>query len=323
MRFKRIFRLIHLPVVIYIIVLSNFLFAIGNATENLVSPLQSSKLTGNVYCLGCHGNLYYSFKNNETGKVRRKMMSFNCVIDTNVFKKSNHRNFKCTSCHSNEFYKFPHSEKALSEEIGTCVECHSGDSVATAYKFDLIESDFQKSVHAKKLGENFTCWLCHEPHSYKVNSTSIEYANSMCLSCHANTKKYNLIIAKNKPNIIEKHDWLPNQQIHFQNVRCIECHAKVNDSILVAHNIQPKSYAVKLCVECHSTNSILLQTLYKYQSKEQISKNGFLNAVILNKSYVIGANRNYFLNKASIIILIIVLIIIAIHLILRFLLNKK
>jgi predicted CXXCH cytochrome family protein len=209
------------------------------------------------------------------------------------------------------------------EEIGSCVECHSGDSVATAYKFDLIESDFQKSVHVVKHGENFTCWKCHDAHSYKVNATTIEYDNSMCLSCHANTKKYNLIIDKHNPNIIEKHEWLPNQQLHFQNVRCIECHARVNDSILIAHNIQPKSKAVKLCAECHSTNSLLQQTLYKYQSKEQINKNGFFNGAILNKSYVIGANRNYYLNVASVIILIIVAIGIAIHIILRITSKKK
>jgi predicted CXXCH cytochrome family protein len=272
---------------------------------------------GNDYCLKCHGNMYYELTNTETGKIHRKMMSTNCEIDTLVFKKSNHRKFKCLSCHSDEFKEFPHSEKALLEEIGSCVECHSGDSVATVYKFDLIEIDFQKSVHATKHSANFTCWMCHEAHSYKVNATTIEYDNSMCLSCHANTKKYNLILNKNNPNIIKKHDWLPNQQLHFQNVRCIECHARVNDSILVAHNIQPKSKAVKMCVECHSTNSLLKQTLYKYQSTSQISSKGFLNAAIMNKSYVIGANRNIYLNIASLIILIIVISGIVIHIVLR------
>jgi len=317
-------RFLGIPIIFFLpIVMVFFLsFAPPGISKNNNQTSKSDSLTGNKYCLQCHGNMYYGLKNPETGKVHRKMMSINCVIDTSVFKKSNHRKFQCTSCHSDEFKKFPHSEKALLEEIGSCVECHSGDSVATAYKFDLIDIDFQKSVHAKKHGENFTCWMCHEAHSYKVNATTVEYDNSMCLSCHANTKKYNLILNKNNPNILEKHEWLPNQQIHFQNVRCIECHARVNDSILVAHNIQPKSKAVKLCVECHSTNSLLQQTLYKYQSKQQISRNGYFNAAILNKSYVIGANRNYYLNVASIIILIIVLGGIAIHTFLRIKLKK-
>jgi hypothetical protein len=287
------------------------------ASEETSQTYQSTTLTGNDYCLQCHSKSYYNLKNPETGKIHRKMLSYNNVIDTNAFKKSNHRKFKCTTCHSDEFKVFPHSEKALFEEIASCVDCHSGDSIAEAYKFDLIDIDFQQSVHATKHSENFTCWKCHEAHSYKVNATNIEYDNSMCLNCHANTKKYKLIMDKNNPNILEKHEWLPNQQIHFQNVRCIECHARVNDSIFIAHNIQPKSKAVKLCAECHSTNSLLKQTLYKYQSKDKINKKGFFNAEILNQSYVIGANRNYYLNLASIVILIIVIVGIAIHIVLR------
>lgn len=299
----------------------NLVFLPNVFSESNRQESKSDSLKGNRFCLQCHGNLYYGLKSPENGKVHRKIMSLNCVIDTVVFKKSNHRKFQCTSCHSDDFKKFPHSEKALIEEIGSCVECHSGDSVATAYKFDLIDLDFQKSIHVTKHADNFTCWSCHEAHSYKVKSTTVEYDNSMCLSCHANTKKYNLILDKNNPNILEKHEWLPNQQLHFQNVRCIECHARINDSILVSHNIQPKGKAVKRCVECHSTNSLLKQTLYKYQHKEQISRNGFFNAAIMNTSYVIGANRNYYLNVASILILFIVLAGIAIHTILR--INQK
>jgi hypothetical protein len=284
---------------------------------NTAQTGKSDSLTGNAYCLQCHGHTYYGLKNTESGKVHRKIMSINSVIDTTVFKQSNHHDFKCTDCHSNEFKQFPHTEKALLEEISSCIECHSGDSIASAYKFELIDADFQKSVHATKHGGSFTCWMCHEAHSHKVKANSIEYDNSMCLSCHANAKKYNLILHKNHPNIIQKHDWLPNQQLHFQNVRCIECHAMINDSILVAHNIQPKAKAVKKCIECHSTNSLLKQTLYKFQSTDEINKNGFFNAAILNKSYVIGANRNHYLNIISIVILIFVLGGIAIHAFLR------
>jgi hypothetical protein len=274
-------------------------------------------ISGNRYCLKCHGNALYELTNPENGKVYKKPMCTNCIIDTVAFSKSNHRKFQCISCHSDAFRTFPHPQSSRFEEIGSCVECHSGDSVATAYKFDLIEADYQKSVHATKHTQNFNCWMCHDAHSYKVKATTIEYDNSICLSCHANKGKYNLILNKKNPNLIEKHDWLPNQQVHFQNVRCIECHSRINDSLMVAHNVQPKNKAVKRCVECHSTNSILRQTLYKYQSKEQISSNGFFNAVILNKSYVIGANRNFFLNIASVIILIITLLGIVIHAYLR------
>ena len=52
-------------------------------------------------------------------------------------------------------------------------------------------------------------------------------------------------------------------------------------------------------------------------------KNGFLNAVILNESYVIGANRNEYLNILSLIIFISVLGAIAIHVIMRIRKSKR
>jgi hypothetical protein len=55
-----------------------------------------------------------------------------------------------------------------------------------------------------------------------------------------------------------------------------------------------------------------MTTLYKFQSKEQ-RRAGFFNGIILNESYVIGANRNEFLNEISFIFLIITLIAICIH----------
>ena len=98
--------------------------------------------------------------------------------------------------------------------------------------------------------------------------------------------------------MIKKHDWLPNQAAHFQNVRCIECHTKINNDIPVSHLIKPKEEAVKRCNECHSQNSILMASLYKFESKEQ-RRDGFFNGIILNESYVIGANRNEYLNLVS------------------------
>jgi hypothetical protein len=96
-----------------------------------------------------------------------------------------------------------------------------------------------------------------------------------------------------------------------------------NDSLLVAHNIQPKEKAVKLCVECHSKNSILLASLYNYnRSKVMASSFGFENEIILNSSYVIGANRNEYLNIISLIILALVLSGILIHVTFRIITRK-
>ena len=84
---------------------------------------------------------------------------------------------------------------------------------------------------------------------------------------------------------------------------------EVNKDILVSHLINPKEKAVKKCNECHSQNSLLMSSFYKFESKEQ-RKDGFFNGIILNQSYVIGANRNEYLNIFSLIIFGIVILVI-------------
>jgi hypothetical protein len=145
---------------------------------------------------------------------------------------------------------------------------------------------------------------------------TIAYDNGICLNCHSNFSNYQLLTDRKEINIIEKHDWLPNQTSHLANVRCIECHSQINNNIPVSHLILPKAQAVKLCNECHSKTSILMASLYKFESKEQ-RRDGFFNGIILNASYVIGANRNEYLNIISLIVFLVVLGIIGIHIFLR------
>jgi hypothetical protein len=60
-----------------------------------------------------------------------------------------------------------------------------------------------------------------------------------------------------------------------------------------------------------------MSSLYKFRSKEQRHNNGFVNGVILNESYVIGANRNAYLNLFSLIGFIAILFVILLHIIFR------
>ena len=60
-----------------------------------------------------------------------------------------------------------------------------------------------------------------------------------------------------------------------------------------------------------------MASLYKYQNIEGRKERGFLNAVILNEAYVIGANRNEYLNLISIILFGLTLAGIIIHTIFR------
>jgi hypothetical protein len=145
----------------------------------------------------------------------------------------------------------------------------------------------------------------------------------MCLSCHDNKFKYGLLSADEPREVAEIHSWLPNQQRHLNKIRCVDCHTKVQSDILVAHNILPKEDAVKNCVQCHSSNSVLMESLYAHRAKENRVESGFLNAVVLHEGYILGANRNKFLNYVSIGLFGLVIIGLLVHLILRLILIKK
>ena len=283
----------------------------------------------NGVCFRCHSHKTYNYFNEWTEQNVRERMNPYFIIDSIEYYESNHWNFQCTDCHSYEYEDFPHNSELRLEEKPGCLDCHGGDDTYADYHFEEIEDEFQRSVHSDKHSIDFTCWMCHNPHSYKISARTSEnikevivYDNNICLSCHADINKYQLISDQENPNILEKHDWLPNQQLHFANVRCIECHAKTNDSIMVAHLIQPKELAVKRCVECHSQNSILEASLYKFQARENRNKLGFFNPSLLENSYIIGANRNYYLNIISIFVYGFTLLVILIHAFLRIIIKK-
>jgi len=279
----------------------------------------------NENCLKCHGQSKYTFENKESGKSVTKLMYAELIIDRAVFYESNHREFKCTDCHSEDYMTFPHDGNLRMETKANCIDCHGGDEQYAKFHFENIDTEFQESVHSETHSEDFTCWMCHNAHTYKINARTNEnikqtvaYDNAICLECHGNLNKYQLLTDKENPNLIVKHEWLPNQVLHFQSVRCIECHTKkIDDSTLVSHKILPKAQAVKNCKECHSTNSILMASLYKYQVKEVRSAKGFFTSIFTSDSYVIGANRNFYLNMISVIIVGFVFIGIIVHAVLR------
>jgi hypothetical protein len=283
----------------------------------------------NNRCFKCHGQEKYEYTNETLGRQVNAMMCSERIIHKNDFYSSNHKSFSCTDCHSEEYVKFPHSGELRMEQKYNCIDCHGGDEKFAKYHFEEIEADYNKSTHFKMEDEGFSCWKCHNPHTYKItvrnNSNlkeTIAYDNAICLNCHSNYSHFQLLTDRKEINIIEKHDWLPNQTSHFANVRCIECHTQINNNIPISHLIKSKDQAVKLCNECHSKNTILMASLYKFESKEQ-RRDGFFNGIILNASYVIGANRNEYLNLLSLIIFVAVIVIIGIHIIFRIRKNKQ
>jgi hypothetical protein len=277
----------------------------------------------NNKCFKCHGQQKYEYANENLSRQVTALMCENRIVHKEDFYQSNHKSFACTDCHSADYETFPHSGELRMEEKFNCLDCHGGDEAYAKYHFEQIDAEYQQSVHFKLQDEGFTCWKCHNPHTYKITvrngvnlRQTIAYDNAICLDCHSNFDRFQLLTEKAEINIIKKHDWLPNQALHFSSVRCIECHTQVSDSILVAHLIKPKEEAVDRCNECHSKNSLLMASLYKFKSKEQ-RQDGFFNGIILNESYVIGANRNEYLNILSLAVFALVLAVIMIHIFFR------
>jgi len=306
------------------------LVLLSSVSINAQNDKKAENAKFNEKCLKCHGQSKYKYINSESGTEVTRRMYIETIINRSQFAESNHKTFKCIDCHSADYDTFPHPGRLRMETKYACIDCHGDDEKYAKFQFEKIESEYQASVHSTKHGEDFNCWMCHNPHSYKINARSenkikdiVAYDNAICLNCHADITKYQMLTDKVNPDIIQKHKWLPNQALHFKSVRCIECHARTNDSILVAHNIQPKAKAVRRCVECHSTNSILMASLYKYKVKEARSKVGFYNGVIMNEGYVIGANRNYYLGLLSLILFGCVAAGILIHASMRIIKRKK
>ena len=264
----------------------------------------------NEACFQCHGQAKYSYMNTEQDRMVHARMYQELIISRNKYYTSVHRSFACTDCHSYDYTTFPHPGSLRMEFMYTCLDCHGDDELSAPYHFLEIDEEFSASVHSEEIDEEFTCWMCHNPHSYKPTARAsdnvqetIIYNNTICLDCHSDYRRFGILTDRKRPNLIESHDWIPNQELHIAAVRCIECHTeRNNDSVLVAHKILPKEQAVKNCKECHSTNPELLAQLYQYQASEVRSEDGFFRGITTSDSIVIGASRNGTLNLISLIL---------------------
>lgn len=263
----------------------------------------------NRTCFQCHGNTHYSVYIEMMDKHDRRIMNPYYIVDSIGYMNGVHGTFACIDCHNFEYETYPHKASLKLEPQYKCMDCHGGDDLFAEFHFDEIAQHVEQSVHVQTIGDNFTCAKCHDPHTYKLvarDSASrikdiVASNNAMCLNCHADLTRYQLFTEQDQPQIMESHSWLPNQELHFGSVRCIECHTPVSDTMNVSHKILAKEDAVKKCVECHSTNSLLSNKLYKYKRVSGRSS-GFYNDVILNDAYVVGANRNKYLNNISLLI---------------------
>jgi hypothetical protein len=271
-------------------------------------------------CLKCHSSQTYTFHNELMDTEEKRLMNPYYILDTVALTIGVHNQFDCTDCHSYEYESYPHASNLKLEPMGTCLDCHGGDDSFASYQFEKIVEESEKSIHHQIYGDNFTCSKCHSQHTYTATARTsdnvleiVDYSNKMCLSCHNDMNRYQLVSGHENPKLVQIHEWLPNQELHFKHVRCIECHTEVIDSFMVSHNIQEKAKAVKNCVECHTTNSRLKASLYKYENLQKRSKDGSVNTVLSNESYVIGTHQSPILQLLSILIFLATLIGITIH----------
>lgn len=310
-----------------------------NAVEGQADSLPASRgadkslfaEVNELNCLRCHGKMIYNLTDSLSGITRKQMMSEHNLVIPDMFYNSVHWSFSCLDCHSEGFKTFPHSIEARFETSWGCIDCHGYDPNYAQYRFEEIDAEYQKSVHYTATEGLITCWNCHDPHYYnplaRQTTGGREYilrSNEMCLRCHSNAETMGLINDENVKFVLPKHEWLPDVDRHLEAVRCIDCHTRMNDSVLVAHEVMPADSAVSGCADCHSQNSILMGTLYKYAAMESRDEKGFVNGVMLrNDSYVIGANRSKFISFAGLLLIGMTLAAALLHIFVRIIMKPK
>lgn len=219
-------------------------------------------------------------------------------VDQQKFKASVHAGLECTSCHDEAvFQSDPHKllpkEKRQKQD---CTGCHTDNS--GKFPMARIDHEVKASMHARKVDENFSCNNCHNAHEFRPVSQmgtvadAVRIGNSSCLNCHEMKK------------LAPQHTWIPMWEMHTRAARCVDCHTAAREESI--HLVMSKASAQRDCVNCHSQNSLLLNKLYRHMAKEERSS-GFVNAVILNNTYMIGATKHEGLDNASRILFGIVL----------------
>ena len=204
-----------------LLALISILFTVNNITDNNNPVIQDPEqdvvieksMENNPYaedneaCLKCHGENMYELTDTLMGVTEKRHMSGDYFIDRENFYRSNHWSFACTDCHSTEFNNFPHTIFERLEEQYACLDCHGYDDAYAQYQFEDIDVEYNESTHANL--EGFSCWKCHNPHSYEItirNSTNLEetilYDNNICLECHGNFRNFELLSDNAEVNVV-------------------------------------------------------------------------------------------------------------------------
>jgi hypothetical protein len=200
-------------------------------------------------CMRCHGMKTLAYRDSLTGGL------VSLFVDYNAFKQTQHGEFGCTDCHLEAFETFPHSPETREENL-SCSDCHDlEEDVFARVHFQTITEEFERSVHRQRLQEQFSCFSCHDPHLFsidsvmKANDLSIRESNSMCLNCHESSVTHTKIQLEETATIAQSHSWLPALKKHWAALRCTVCHRESSESH--THAIPPAETASGDCAGCH------------------------------------------------------------------------
>lgn len=257
-------------------------------------------------CLSCHSEAGV-MKPPRAGMDMKLLATL--VRDEARFHAGDHGAMACKDCHTEAYVPYPHLPKAV-EKIKGCVECHQQPA-------KIIEPEFKLSVHVKELGAKFTCLSCHESHDMrkasKLGSPHLATVqdNRQCMNCHDSDKEFAKFKPEaRRPDMEVAHDWLPETERHFAQVRCLDCHSPVSE-LTLSHEVQVKEKAVKDCAACHAPGGELGKRLYKKILRDgQDGWAGFMNSPWLGEIYVIGANRNAWVEWGGLACLILTLLVV-------------
>lgn len=231
-------------------------------------------------CIGCHGPK-------------------DTVIDPARFGASVHGSLDCSICHAEGFAEFPHrGQRAAAPD---CSDCHADTS--PSFDFAQMAKGVKESVHVKMADPAFRCTNCHSPH-YFVPATrmtdaaeAIRIANRSCLRCHAKgetERETGLALGR----LANKHRWIPNWKLHLKGAPCVACHTPRDQGTV--HLILPASQALRDCATCHARNSMLVTKLYSHLASKERAERGWVNAILFNNAYVVGATRNRWLDWGTV-----------------------
>lgn len=324
----------------------------SNDFKDKARELRAEAKTGNESCLSCHS----SDRINKEW-VTERGRSLNLHVDSIHYNDSVHQGQNCESCHQGAddaaFETAPHRFENDTASRG-CESCHSE-------VFHEVNEQIKSSHHTKtvveKFGNEFACETCHNAHTFKFPertediAANIQKANDACFGCHNDLKGYEQLTDKKLLDQEMGHWFLPEKNKHFAAVRCVDCHSAGEGTQL--HTITAAEDAISDCTLCHSEDTAITSSLYKYRDETKafsmlnkdifddsvlVEKNaksiadkgqkadspyGFINQKLLDGRYLIGATRVGWMDSLLGVALLATLILLGLHLRMRKLGEKE